>query len=81
MFRALNNKAEYEPLIVGVELYYTAGADSVQAFSDSQLVFNQLNGEYEIKDDTMAAYVRWMHEATKLLKHFSINHIPCLENR
>jgi len=29
MFRASNNEAEYEALIAGVELCYTAGVDSV----------------------------------------------------
>jgi len=29
----------------------------------------------------MAAYVRQVREATKLLKHFAIMHIPRLENQ
>jgi len=29
----------------------------------------------------MAAYVRWVREVTKLLKHFAITHIPHLENQ
>ena len=36
MFKASNNEAKYEALIVGIERCYTAGADSVQAFPDSQ---------------------------------------------
>jgi len=35
MFKASNNQVEYEALIVGIKLCYTAGAYSVQAFSDS----------------------------------------------
>ena len=35
MFKLSNNEAEYEALIAGIELCYTTGADSVQAFSDS----------------------------------------------
>ena len=35
IFKASNNEAEYEAIIAGIELCYTAGADSVQAFSDS----------------------------------------------
>jgi len=57
MFKASNNEAEYEALIAGIELCYAVGADSVQAFSDSQLVASQLNGAYKAKDDTTAAYV------------------------
>ena len=80
-FKSFNNEAEYEALIAGMELSYSAGSDSVQAFSDSQVVVNQLNSAHEAKYDTMAAYVRRVREATKLIKHFAIMHIPCSENR
>jgi len=40
VFNASNNEAEYEALIVGIELCYTA-----KAYSDSQLVISQLNGD------------------------------------
>jgi len=35
IFKASNKEAEYEALVVGIELCYTAGADHVQAFFDS----------------------------------------------
>jgi len=35
MFKASNNEAEYEAVVAGTELCYTAGADSSQPFSDS----------------------------------------------
>jgi len=57
MFEASNNEAEYEALIAGIELCYIAGADSIQAFSNLQLVVSQLNSAYKAKDDTIAAYV------------------------
>ena len=81
IFKASNNEAEYEALTEGIEHCYTAGTDYVQAFSNSQLVVSQLNGAYEAKDDEMAVYVQRVQEATKLLKHFTITHIPGSENR
>jgi len=80
MFKASNNEAEDEALVTGIELCYTAKTDCVQAFSDSQLVVSQLNGVYEVKDNVMAAYIQRVREATKLLKYFSITHIPRSEN-
>jgi len=80
MFKASNNEADYKALITGIELCYTAGANLVQVFLDSQLVVTQLNEAYEAKGDTMAAYVRRVREATKLLKHFAIMHIPLGES-
>ena len=47
-----NNEEEYESLIVRIELY----SDLFKVYSDSQLVVSQLNGECEVKDDTMNAY-------------------------
>ena len=66
--------------MAGVELCYTTGVDLVQAFSDSQLMVSQLNGEYDVKYNTMVAYIQQVREAAKLLKHFSITYIPQPEN-
>ena len=76
MFKASNNEAKYKALIVRIKLCNTVGVGSVKAYSDSQLVFCQLNDEYETKDDTMAAYIHWVPQATNWLKSFSIAHIP-----
>ena len=38
MFKASNNKAEFEALISGIELCYTTRAYWVKAYSDSLLV-------------------------------------------
>ena len=35
MFKVSNNEAECEALIVGIELCYTTGVDSVKTYSDS----------------------------------------------
>ena len=45
MFKASNNEVEYKALIVGMKLCYTMEADSVEAFSNSQVVVSQFNGE------------------------------------
>ena len=45
-FKASNNEAEYEALIVGLHLAKELKVESVEIFSDSQLVVCQLQGEY-----------------------------------
>ena len=63
-FKASNNEAEYEVQIDGIELCYTTNANFIKSCLDSQLVVNQLNGEYETMDGTMTAYIYRVREAT-----------------
>ncbi|XP_070675840.1 uncharacterized protein [Malus domestica] len=71
-----NNRAEYEALIIGLEILIELGAMEVEVFGDSELVINQLNEEYKCRHITMAGYYL---AATQLLSYWdtkvSINHI------
>ena len=64
-----NNEAEYEALIYGLELLLKNNYLSVNIFSDSQLVVNQVNGLYKVKNERM-----------KLLHSRTISLINNLEN-
>ncbi|KAL2230317.1 UNVERIFIED_CONTAM: Retrovirus-related Pol polyprotein from transposon [Sesamum indicum] len=55
-FTVTNNEAEYEALILGLELAYEAGARNLEAYTDSQLVAMQIEGMYEAKEKSMIAY-------------------------
>ena len=46
-FKASNNEAEYEALIVGLELAKEMKVESLNIFGDSQLVVCQINDEYQ----------------------------------
>ncbi len=48
-----NNEAEYAAIIALLEAAISAGAPSVRVFGDSQLVVNQLNGEWDVKSPTL----------------------------
>uniref|UniRef100_A0A803PEE9 RNase H type-1 domain-containing protein n=1 Tax=Cannabis sativa TaxID=3483 RepID=A0A803PEE9_CANSA len=41
-FEAFNNKAEHEAMIAGLQLAKEVGAQNIELYSDSQLVFNQI---------------------------------------
>uniref|UniRef100_A0A2N9F3W1 Uncharacterized protein n=1 Tax=Fagus sylvatica TaxID=28930 RepID=A0A2N9F3W1_FAGSY len=56
-FSASNNEAEYEAMLIGLRTARKLGADHLQIFCDSQLVANQISGEYQAKDDRMSAYL------------------------
>ena len=52
-FLTTNNEAEYEALVAGLDLAKAAGATSVVIYYDSQVVTNQVNGDYECKCERM----------------------------
>ncbi|KAL0416730.1 UNVERIFIED_CONTAM: hypothetical protein Slati_3504900 [Sesamum latifolium] len=49
-FKASNNEAEYEALVIGMRMAHETGAKHLLAYSDSQLVVKQVEGTYEAKE-------------------------------
>ncbi|KAM2986249.1 hypothetical protein FF2_006548 [Malus domestica] len=72
-----NNRVEYEALIIGLEILMDLGVTEVEVFGDSELVINQLNGEFKCRRITMAGYYL---AATQLLSYWdseiSVGHVP-----
>ena len=56
-FPTTNNEAEYEALVVSLDLARAAGATSVVIYCDSQVITNQVNGDYEYKGERMKRYL------------------------
>ena len=56
-FPTTNNEAEYETLVVGLDLAIAVGATSVVVYGDSQVVMKQVNGDYESKGERMKKYL------------------------
>ena len=48
-YKCTNNQAEYEALIIGLEVLLEMGAIFVHINSDSNLVTRQLSGEFRVK--------------------------------
>uniref|UniRef100_A0A2N9H088 Uncharacterized protein n=1 Tax=Fagus sylvatica TaxID=28930 RepID=A0A2N9H088_FAGSY len=66
-FPASNNVAEYEALLHGLRCAIALQADPLTVYCDSQLVVNQISGDYAAKDEKMKIY---LVEAKKLLAKF-----------
>ena len=56
-FPTTNNEVEYEALVAGLDLTRAAGATSVVIYCDSQVITNQVNGDYECKGERMKRYL------------------------
>ena len=57
-FPASNNEAEYETLLAGLCLAKEMRAEQIKIYSDSQLVINQINEDYQTKGESMVAYLK-----------------------
>ena len=51
-----NNRAEYEALIIDLEILMELRAAEIEVYGDSELVINKLNGKYKCRHITMAGY-------------------------
>ena len=56
-FLATNNEAEYETLLMGMNMVQKMGGKVVELFSDSRLVVDQVRGELEARDPRMQVYL------------------------
>ena len=56
-FPMTNNEAEYEALVAGLDLAKAVGAASMVIHCDSQVVTNQVNGDYDCKGERMKKYL------------------------
>ena len=79
-FSASNNQAEYEALLAGIRAIDGLGVKRLRAYSDSQLVVNQLKGEFEAKDLIMSEYLEKAKAIIARLDYFDIQHVPREKN-
>ncbi|KAL0394847.1 UNVERIFIED_CONTAM: hypothetical protein Slati_4450900 [Sesamum latifolium] len=79
-FKASNNEAEYEALVIGMRMAHEAGARHLLAYSDSQLIVKQVEGTYEAKEESMIQYLQQITDLKTKFHHFQIIQIPREEN-
>ena len=56
-FPTTNNEAEYEVLVAGLDLARAIRAISVVIYCGSQVITNQVNGDYKCKGERMKRYM------------------------
>jgi ribonuclease HI len=75
-----NNQAEYQAVLKGIKPLREINAEVVEIFGDSQLVINQLAGEYECKDDILRIYHEKCLQLLQEFKIVNLEHIPKCHN-
>ena len=79
-FKASNNEAEYEALIVGLKLAKEMKVESLDIFSDSQLVVCQINKQYQAREEKMATYLLKAKKLVGSLSSYTIRQISRSQN-
>ena len=80
-FKANNNKTEYETLLAKLRFAVELGVESLDTFSDSRLMVNQVQGDYLAKDHWMVAYLDEVKSMSMKIEDFKIHQIPKEENK
>lgn len=76
MGMATNNQAEYYGMIKGLERARDLGIDKLTLFSDSQLVVNQMNGFYKVKNQELAPLNQQLNQLAESFEKVTFVHIP-----
>ncbi|XP_060182048.1 uncharacterized protein LOC132611671 [Lycium barbarum] len=76
-----NNVAEYQALILGLEMAVDMKQLQLQVFGDSQLVINQLLGSYEVKKPELLPYHGYAQKLIGWLGDVTLQHVPRRENK
>ncbi|XP_042410200.1 uncharacterized protein LOC121999607 [Zingiber officinale] len=79
-YRAINNEAEYEALIAGLQAARHVGAGKVLIHSDLQLATQQLSGAFEISSVRLKLYVEAFEKLKASFREVLIQKIPRVEN-
>ena len=61
-FLTTNNEAEYEVVLMDLDLAKAAGASSVVIQNDSQVIIGHINGDYNGKGERMKEYLSMVKE-------------------
>lgn len=81
MFKAINNEAEYEAVVIGLQLCSEVGARNVRVVSDSQLVINQCNGNADTKNEQMKKYAALVAKLQTTFVRVEFKQVPREENQ
>ena len=68
-----NNEAEYEVVLVGLDLALMLASTKLEIKSDSQLIVEQIQWEYEAKYEHMEWYLDMVKERLKKLDKWITN--------
>lgn len=76
-----NNQAEYKAIIAALEKALEMGAEHAECFLDSELVVQQLNHKYKVKNKDLAPLFLKVHNLSLQFKKISFHHVMREKNK
>jgi len=76
-----NNEAEYQALILGLTLATELKVRELVCKLDSELVVNQLNGFYKVKNEKLGVLFKTVKNLQKNFSSIKFVHIPRTQNK
>ena len=75
-----NNVAEYNALLIGLQLAHKMGVHYLEVYGDSKLIVNQVKEEYEVRHKDLVPYYHTIIKMANLFYGFYISHVSRSQN-
>ena len=79
-FSATNNEVEYKALLIGMIMVQKLGGETIEVYSDSRLVVDQVQGELEARDPRMQEYLSQVRHLQSGFESFNLFQVPKSRN-
>ena len=77
----LNNVAEYQALIIVLQMALEIGVSFIEIYGDSKLIVNQLSLQYDMKYEDLKSYFTYARQLMKRFDSVILEHVPKIENK
>lgn len=76
-----NNVAEYQALIIGLQIALEIGVSFIEVYGDSKLIINQLSLQYDVKHEDLKPYFAYARQLMEKFDNVMLEHVPRVENK
>ncbi|TYK24161.1 RNase H family protein [Cucumis melo var. makuwa] len=76
-----NNVAEYQALIIGLQMALEIGVSFIEIYGDSKLIINQLSLQYDVKHEDLKPYFTYSRQLMERFDSVMLEHVPRTGNK
>ncbi|KAA0058370.1 uncharacterized protein E5676_scaffold1359G00130 [Cucumis melo var. makuwa] len=76
-----NNVAEYQALIIGLQMALEIRVSFIEIYCDSKLIINQISLQYDVKHEDLKPYFTYARQLMERFDSVMLEHVPRTENK